>query len=162
MATEPSTTTQETRKLNMITDNERTELARAIAESDIAGCSLENEDIDALVNLFEAWLERRAPSDTEQRLREALEPQPRLLTVEALEAVTNYFWGTEGPVLSEGEVQQLVESALKGIKANALDESTLEWGARWIMESLTGETDERLIEFAGKMAMTFRAATKTT
>jgi hypothetical protein len=72
--TKPSTTTQ-TREANVITDAERVELARAIAESDIAGCSLENEDIDALVDLFEAWLERRAPSTTEQviRLREALE-----------------------------------------------------------------------------------------
>ena len=41
-------------------DAERTELTRAIAESDIAGCSLENADIDALVGVFESWLERRA------------------------------------------------------------------------------------------------------
>ncbi len=41
-------------------DAERTELTRAIAESDIAGCSLENADIDALIDLFEGWLETRA------------------------------------------------------------------------------------------------------
>lgn len=41
-------------------ESQRTELTRAIAESDIAGCSLENKDIDALVDLFEAWLERAA------------------------------------------------------------------------------------------------------
>lgn len=39
-------------------DLQRTELTRAIAESDIAGCQLENTDIDALVDLFESWLER--------------------------------------------------------------------------------------------------------
>ena len=32
---------------------------------------------------------------------------------EALEAVTNYFWGTESPILSEGDIQALVESALR-------------------------------------------------
>jgi len=31
---------------------------------------------------------------------------------EALESVTNYFWGTETPVLKEGDVQELVEAAL--------------------------------------------------
>ncbi len=32
--------------------------------------------------------------------------------LEALEAITSYFWGTEPPVLKEGEVQSLVESAI--------------------------------------------------
>jgi hypothetical protein len=40
---------------------ERVEITQAIAESEIAGCTLENQDIDDLVGLFEAWLERRAP-----------------------------------------------------------------------------------------------------
>lgn len=42
-----------------MTDQERIELTRAIAESDIAGCQLENADIDELVDLFDSWLERR-------------------------------------------------------------------------------------------------------
>jgi hypothetical protein len=42
---------------------ERTELARAIAESDITDGLLENADIDALVDLFESWLERRAATE---------------------------------------------------------------------------------------------------
>lgn len=88
-------------------------------------------------------------------------PLPRLLTVEALEAVTNYFWGTESPVLSEGDVQSLVETALTDIKANALDDGTLDWASRWIMDSLTGETDDRVIVFARNMAMTLKAAKQT-
>lgn len=42
-----------------LTEPERNRIRRAIAESDIAGCALQNSDIDALVDLFEAWLERR-------------------------------------------------------------------------------------------------------
>jgi hypothetical protein len=41
-----------------MTPAQRIDLTRAIAESDIAGCQLENTDIDALVDLFESWLER--------------------------------------------------------------------------------------------------------
>lgn len=85
-------------------------------------------------------------------------PQPRLLTVEALEAVTNYFWAADSPVLSEGEVQSLVDAALRDIKASALDEGTLRWAANWLLDSLKGETNERVIEFAKNMAMTLRAA----
>lgn len=48
-------------------DAERVELQRAIAESDIAGSSLAHADIDSLVDLFESWLERRAPADVEAR-----------------------------------------------------------------------------------------------
>jgi hypothetical protein len=149
------------RKDTSLNQSERDDLCRAIAESNITDGLLENEDIDALVDLFEAWLERRAPSTTTEqviRLREALEPQPRLLTVEALEAVTNYFWSADSPVLSEAEVQELVEAALKAIKANTLDGGTLEWCAQWVLDSLTGETNERVVEFANNMAMTFRAA----
>lgn len=87
-----------------------------------------------------------------------VEPKPRLLTIEALEAVTNYFWGVDSPVLSEGEVQQLVEAALGDLKADSLDEGTLQWAAQWIIDSLTGETDDRVIEFAKNMAITLRAA----
>lgn len=83
---------------------------------------------------------------------------PRLLTAEALEAVTDYFWSADSPVLSEGEVQELVESALKEIKANTIDEGTLRWAANWILDSLKGETNERVVEFARNMAMTLRAA----
>lgn len=39
---------------------QRNELQRAIAESDIAGCSLTNADIDSLVDLFDGWLEVRS------------------------------------------------------------------------------------------------------
>ena len=91
-----------------------------------------------------------------------LAPKPRLLTIEALEAVTNYFWSPDSPVLRESEVQELVETALKEIRDNALDEGTLQWAAQWILGSLAGETDERVIAFAKNMAMTLRAAAKTT
>lgn len=84
--------------------------------------------------------------------------RPRLLTIEALEAVRNYFWAVDSPVLSEAEVQDLVEAALKDIKTNALDDGTLQWAAQWILDTLKGETDERVIEFAKNMAMTLRAA----
>jgi len=40
-----------------LNSTERVDLQRTIAESDIAG--LTDEDIDALIDLFEAWLERR-------------------------------------------------------------------------------------------------------
>lgn len=40
----------------------------------------------------------------------------------------------------------------------ALDERSLTWAARWIEDSLTGETNERVIEFGKNMAMTLRAA----
>ena len=43
-----------------LTESERNDLARTIAESDITDGLLENADIDALVDLFDAWLERRA------------------------------------------------------------------------------------------------------
>ena len=42
-----------------LTSTERVDLYRTIAESDIADCSLTETDIDSLVDLFEAWLERR-------------------------------------------------------------------------------------------------------
>lgn len=58
-------------------------------------------------------------------------------------------------------MQSLVEAALKDIKANTLDEGTLQWAARWILGSLTGETNERVIGFANNMAMTLRAAAQT-
>lgn len=40
----------------------------------------------------------------------------------------------------------------------ALDERSLAWAARWIEDSLKGETNERVIEFGKNMAMTLRAA----
>lgn len=40
----------------------------------------------------------------------------------------------------------------------ALDERSLTWAARWIEDSLKGETNERVIEFGKNMAMTLRAA----
>jgi hypothetical protein len=43
----------------MLTSTERVDLQRAIAESNITDGALENEDIDALIDLFDAWLERR-------------------------------------------------------------------------------------------------------
>ena len=39
-----------------------------------------------------------------------------------------------------------------------IDKDTLEWAARWIEDSLKGETDERVIEFGRNMAMSLRAA----
>lgn len=39
------------------------------------------------------------------------------------------------------------------------EKDTLEWAARWIEDSLKGETNERVIEFGKNMAMTLRAAT---
>lgn len=39
------------------------------------------------------------------------------------------------------------------------DKDTLEWAADWILDSLKGETNERVIEFARNMAVTLRAAT---
>ena len=42
-----------------LTDTERTELTRAIAESDITDDLLTNKDIDDLVDLFAGWLECR-------------------------------------------------------------------------------------------------------
>lgn len=62
------------RKDAPLNKSERDDLCRAIAESDITDGLLGNDDIDALVDLFETWLERRAPSTAEQvtRLREAL------------------------------------------------------------------------------------------
>lgn len=49
------------------TQQERDNLACTIAESDVTDGLLRNEDIDALVDLFEAWTERRkSPSDAEQ------------------------------------------------------------------------------------------------
>lgn len=45
--------------MSTMTESERDDLSRAIAESDITDGLLRNEDIDALVDLFEAWLERR-------------------------------------------------------------------------------------------------------
>lgn len=36
----------------------------------------------------------------------------------------------------------------------------LEWAAQWIEGSLLGETNDRVIEFARNMAMTFRAASE--
>lgn len=54
-----------------LTNTDRVEIARAIAESEIAGSSLENKDIDDLVDLFEAWLERRAPRATGETTVEA-------------------------------------------------------------------------------------------
>lgn len=45
---------------------------------------------------------------------------------------------------------------------NAIYNSGLEWAAAWIESSLTGETNERTIEFARNMAMSIRAARKPT
>lgn len=39
-----------------------------------------------------------------------------------------------------------------------LHNDTIEWAARWIEDSLKGETSERVVEFGKNMAMTFRAA----
>ena len=41
---------------------------------------------------------------------------------------------------------------------NILDPSTLEYAAKWIENSLIGETNERVIEFGKNMAMSIRAA----
>ena len=35
--------------------------------------------------------------------------------LEALEAVRNYFWGTEPPILKEGDLQDLVEAAISAL-----------------------------------------------
>ena len=39
-----------------------------------------------------------------------------------------------------------------------LDHGTLEYAAKWIENSLVGETNERVIEFGKNMAMSIRAA----
>jgi hypothetical protein len=39
----------------------------------------------------------------------------RQQAIEALKAVTNYFWGTEPPVLKEGDVQELVDAAIRAL-----------------------------------------------
>lgn len=41
---------------------------------------------------------------------------------------------------------------------NKLDIHTLEYAAKWIENSLVGETNERVIEFGKNMAMSIRAA----
>jgi hypothetical protein len=41
---------------------------------------------------------------------------------------------------------------------NKLDSGTLEYSARWIENSLVGETNERVVEFGKNMAMSIRAA----
>lgn len=43
----------------MLTSTERVDLQRTIAESNITDGALENEDIDALIDLFDAWMERK-------------------------------------------------------------------------------------------------------
>jgi hypothetical protein len=43
----------------MLTSTERVDLQRTMAESSITDGALGNEDIDALIDLFDAWLERR-------------------------------------------------------------------------------------------------------
>lgn len=53
------------------TQQDRDNLARTIAESDITNGLLKNADIDALVDLFEAWTERQSPSDADE-LRKAV------------------------------------------------------------------------------------------
>lgn len=70
--------TEDTRTTGILTESERVELQRAIAESDVAGCSLVDQDIDSLVDLFEAWVERREREPTvEDCLRELREMFPR-------------------------------------------------------------------------------------
>jgi len=41
---------------------------------------------------------------------------------------------------------------------NKLDDGSLEYAARWIENSLIGETNDKVIEFAKNMAMSIRAA----
>lgn len=52
------------------TDELRTSLTRTIAESDITDGELTNEDIDQLVDLFEAWFERNMTIVPEELWRE--------------------------------------------------------------------------------------------
>lgn len=52
--------------LRVLSSSDRVELQRTIAESDVADWQLDNEDIDTLVDLFEAWLERRATQSTDE------------------------------------------------------------------------------------------------
>jgi hypothetical protein len=46
----------------VLTNPERVDLQRTIAESSITDGELSNNDIDSLVDLFDAWLERRPSS----------------------------------------------------------------------------------------------------
>ena len=58
---------------------------------------------------------------------------------EALEAVVGYFWSTESPVLSEREVQNLVESALEQSRTSNCEQ----FGALTSFERINAETQPR-------------------
>ena len=55
------------------------------------------------------------------------------------------------------EVKRL-RTALAAANEDGLDIATLEYAAKWIENSLAGETSDRVIEFGKSMAMSIRAA----
>jgi hypothetical protein len=61
---------------------------------------------------------------------------------------------TEEEVIKKGE--QVVKILLQGERVGW--NNGLHWAANWIENSLSGETNERTIEFGRNMAMSIRAA----
>ena len=57
----------------------------------------------------------------------------------------------------DAEVARLT-AALREANEDGLDIATLEYAAKWIENSLAGETSDRVIEFGKSMAMSIRAA----
>ena len=51
-----------------------------------------------------------------------------------------------------------LQTALREANEDGLDIATLEYAAKWIENSLAGETSDRVIEFGKSMAMSIRAA----
>lgn len=91
--------TDDTRTTGTLTESERVQLQRAIAESDVAGCSLVDQDIDSLVDLFEAWLERR---DREPSVEDCLRQLRKMFPHTWMFAADRVTWtqGSEGPTRS--------------------------------------------------------------
>jgi hypothetical protein len=103
----------------------------------------------------EQWNTRSTSSDYERGRREGIEDAALLAKKE--------FWRSP-------EVAKDHDSIYMGGYEDACDhlsveiltlhKSTtpqLEWAAQWIIDSLKGETNERVIEFGKNIAMTFRA-----
>lgn len=117
------TTTEQTN----LSESERNDLARAIAESDITDGLLENEDIDALVDLFESWLERRSTAPTvEQALAELREIFPGVF-VEA-QTGDGASWHPAWPVEPREHIYHyaLVTVEDKQVRAVTLNEAMTE------------------------------------
>jgi hypothetical protein len=74
---------------------------------------------------------------------------------------------TPSAELSEESIERITAIGQRTVKTLLRGErlgwnNMAEWAAKWIEGSLAGETNERTIEFARNMAMSIRAAKRTT